>query len=217
MPLPTAEEAARLVAEPRRPIMLRSARDGARNVTGSITPVDPEIAKSLLVRWPKLIGEMNEEDAGWRWEQILGVSHDIADPSPFVSDVGLERLAIVHEDQVHGILVTSLPERPPGLSQCFPLVFVEYVAVAPWNRPRSRARLFKAIGPTLLELAVLRSAAVRRSGCIGLHSGGMKATEFYLRLGMDYRGPDPEEETHADYFDGGASWVEDFMSAWVML
>jgi hypothetical protein len=214
MPVPTAVEAARFLAQPRLPIMLRYASPPPRQVIGTIMPIDTEIATSVLLLWADLITEMGEEDAKWTWESILGLRSDVPASSTFVSDVALERVAIVHDGIVHGILVTSLPERPPRLSRCSQLVFVEYVAVAPWNR--GPTRLFKAIGPSLLELAVLRSLASGRGGCIGLHSGGPKAAEWYItKAEMKHRGLDPDEPG-CHYFDGSDVWVEKFMRTWEM-
>lgn len=73
-----------------------------------------------------------------------------------------------------------------------PLIYVEYVEVAPWNwtiddigqRPK-----FKALGTTLLREAVLQSVREEFEGRVGLHSLP-QAEGFYERCGMAALGRD---------------------------
>lgn len=72
-----------------------------------------------------------------------------------------------------------------------PLVYLDYVEVAPWNRPElgSRPRL-RGVGSALITAAVALSEDEGFKGRIGLHSLP-QADSFYRKIGMTDLGPDP--------------------------
>lgn len=71
-----------------------------------------------------------------------------------------------------------------------PLIYVEYLEVAPWNRPElgSTPRL-RGVGSALLTAAVALSREEGFKGRVGLHSLP-QADAFYRRCGMTDLGPD---------------------------
>ena len=73
-----------------------------------------------------------------------------------------------------------------------PLVYVEYLEVAPWNRPDlGQAVRYRGVGTALLVAAVALSQEEGFRGRIGLHSLP-QADGFYRdRCGMTDLGPDP--------------------------
>lgn len=75
-----------------------------------------------------------------------------------------------------------------------PLVYVEFVAVAPWNRSAiQRPERFRGMGTLMLGAAVEVSRMQGLDGRCGLHS--LPAAEgFYRRIGMKEFGIDPRKE-----------------------
>lgn len=70
------------------------------------------------------------------------------------------------------------------------LVYVEYLATAPWNRKEiQRLPRYKGVGTNLLRYARVRSVELGYRGRVGLHSlpGSVK---FYENQLMDNFGPD---------------------------
>lgn len=70
-----------------------------------------------------------------------------------------------------------------------PLVYLEYLEVAPWNWPEFGTPTFKGIGSALITAALERSLDEGFKGRMGLHSLP-QADDFYRRLGMTDLGPD---------------------------
>lgn len=72
-----------------------------------------------------------------------------------------------------------------------PLVYVEYLEVAPWNRSElGAAPRLRGVGTVLLTAAAALSHDEGFKGRIGLHSLP-QADAFYRRTGMTDLGPDP--------------------------
>lgn len=80
------------------------------------------------------------------------------------------------------------------------LVYIDYVEVAPWNRPGWQPhRVFTSIGTTFLRTAIQASLLLGFDGRIGLHSLP-QANSFYTRMGMMNLGADSEYQ-HLWYFE----------------
>lgn len=71
-----------------------------------------------------------------------------------------------------------------------PLVYVNYLEVAPWNRPDLGATVrLRGVGTALLSAAVALSEDEGFKGRLGLHSLP-QADAFYRKIGMTDLGPD---------------------------
>jgi hypothetical protein len=180
-------------------------------VGSELRMLDDALAESVLEVWvPQL--EPTDEDYGWEWRKLLAALCGRGDTSIFYSAEELEAAAIVCSGQVQGIVASSLPKSSPKLSRLQSLLYVEYISVAPWNRPRQGdGRIFRAVGPSLLKQVVLRSAGTGHEGRIGLHSAGVAASKFYNGLGMKNRGPDYSEDGYV-FFEGDTDWSNSFCS-----
>lgn len=74
-----------------------------------------------------------------------------------------------------------------------PLVYVQYLECAPWNRPDcGQAKRFRGVGRGLLAEAVRLSVREEFKGRTGLHSLP-QADTFYRQWGMTDFGPDPRQ------------------------
>lgn len=100
--------------------------------------------------------------------------------------------SVVAQGVTQGLAQIDLtkPSREPTQAGK-PLVYIDYLEVAPWNRPDLGAppRL-KGVGTALLSAAVALSYDEDFKGRLGLHSLP-QADAFYRKIGMTDLGPDP--------------------------
>jgi hypothetical protein len=98
--------------------------------------------------------------------------------------------AVIRGDRVEGLMILQEPE-PSRLDPQRPVLYVRYLATAPWNRPfRDQPGRFRHVGTVLIGQAVCESRTLGCGGGIGLHSlSGSDA--FYRKLGFHEFGPDP--------------------------
>ncbi len=115
------------------------------------------------------------------------------------------------EEAIEGFLATSVArcsELP--LSQLAGrALYIEYVAVAPWNQPGPARR--HSVGPLLLDYSAFEAEA-RCDAQVGLHALPRARLEgWYRNQGLQDRGHDfakfPEDLPGYRYFEGGADWV----------
>lgn len=113
------------------------------------------------------------------------------------------------EDAIEGFLATSVAScRDLPLSQLAGrALYIEYVAVAPWNQPGPARR--HSVGLLLLDYGAFE-AEDRCDAQIGLHALRRdKLEDWYRAQKLQDRGPDitkfPDDPCR--YFEGGADWV----------
>jgi hypothetical protein len=83
-----------------------------------------------------------------------------------------------------------------------PLVYVEYLEAAPWNRPElSSPPRYRGVGSALIAAAILLSMSEGFKGRIGLHSLP-QADQFYRdTCCMSDLGPDANYRGNLKYFE----------------
>ena len=90
----------------------------------------------------------------------------------------------------------------PSLDDRNPLVYVEYLASALWNRRSLEdPPFFEGVGIALLFFARQRSVELGYGGRVGLHSLP-NSEAFYHRCNMPNYGPDPDKDELV-YFEYG--------------
>lgn len=206
MEWPDLEEAKRLtdLTQRRRVQLVRWSDRGSE--WGHLALPDPVLLERAQESWRTQLEGTSEEDAGWDW--VSKASN--ADHTTYAS--GVEHVLLICQDDVHGMMITSRPDSPPALSEFGKnLLYVEYLATAPRNRPEvASAPMFRAIGPLLLRHAILRSITLGFAGCVGLHSkpGAVKKYVSYklLQRGLDF-------QQGYEYFEGDTNWAKQFL-AW---
>jgi hypothetical protein len=98
-------------------------------------------------------------------------------------------LAVAEGDNCHGMIILSWP-FPSRRKEGTGVVYVEYLEVAPQNRPDAGDRReLRGVGTTLLQLALGPINKRLGLGGIGLHSL-KSAEEFYQEFGMAPYGKD---------------------------
>jgi hypothetical protein len=79
-----------------------------------------------------------------------------------------------------------------------PLVYVGFLEVAPWNNPKTPARVFKGLGPLLLRAACQLSVENGCGGRVGLHA--VREAEAFSR-GMNFTSMDCPSEYNELYME----------------
>lgn len=127
------------------------------------------------------------EHAHWEWAtKVKASAHLLSCPT----------LAIEHDGVAQGLMLLKTDghfgKLPAEAGK--PLVYVVFLAVAPWNlRGVAEQPRFTGIGMVLLNAAIQLSLEAEFKGRIGLHSLP-QAEGFYERQGFQCLGVDPEKE-----------------------
>lgn len=134
---------------------------------------------------------------------------------------------VMPEPSIHGLLVvsdvTSYEVLTPTLQTLWqeaklgfsPLLWIEYVATAPWNflkNERAEWDPMRAVpaGPPLVHYAILRSKSWGLNGAIGLHGEGGAGKWYEVDLKMRRVGVDQDRETPHPVYVGDSTWASQF-------
>lgn len=141
--------------------------------------------------WQAALIRAGADDAPWDWFGYIARARRTD---------GFLCVAAASGDRLEGLLSLSM-----GRSRLEPgreLVYVEYIAAAPWNRweivdPPE----VKGLGRLLIRTAVSLSVDLGHEGRVGLHSKP-RAEPFYReKLGLRDLGPDVAEDGEWVYFE----------------
>jgi hypothetical protein len=147
--------------------------------------------------WRGMLVEAQQPDIDWSWAYKLRLA---------TNEPRYEAYVVEIEQVAHGVMLLETEWHRSWLDgpieRRIPLVYVEYLASAPWNRrliedPPS----FVGIGKSLLVFARQRSVEMGYGGRVGLHSLPTSET-FYQRQGMPDYGADPDKDGLV-YFEYG--------------
>lgn len=126
-----------------------------------------------------------QEDAHWQWSKKIAAIRD---------KIGYKSLCIECAGKIEGMLILSflatcrLPEQVGK-----DLVYLNYLASAPWNRIiGEQLPLHNRVGSTLFRAAVQVSQAEGLKGRLGLHSLPNAESFYRDKIGMSDLGPDPD-------------------------
>lgn len=123
------------------------------------------------------------QDLHWRWDEKADWSRNIW---------ALKRYALTSEGDLQGLLLLNLAKYSKLPSQKGRhVVYVEFVAAAPWNRPDMvEKRRFRGVGQALMRVAVEVSRHESFRGRVGLHSLPQACDFYRATCGMTDLGPD---------------------------
>lgn len=132
------------------------------------------------------------EHVHWRWERkVAPTAHLLPYPT----------LAIECEGVAQGLMLLKtdgeFARLPSELGR--PLVYIMFLAAAPWNLPTAMQPRFAGVGTAMLRAAIEISLDLEFKGRIGLHALP-QSDSFYERQGMTLFGPDPDKE-NLNYFE----------------
>ena len=126
-------------------------------------------------RWKRVLQDSDEEDSLWDWrrkERLYG------------KDPGVEKYAVEAEGVTQGLIMFDTLGYRSWFAPEQSVVYVQYIATAPWNRPEfQEPPEYRSVGRTLLNFARYRSEEIGYGGLVGLHSLP-GAEKFYEKNGM---------------------------------
>lgn len=136
-------------------------------------------AEQTEEKWEELLGRFGAPDEHWEWRTKCTIA----------PGTNREILSLLNASEVEAAMVLLSGklsrEVPPR-----PIVYVDFVAVAPWNRREiQNPQRFRHLGTVMLGAAVARSISQGLDGRCGLHS--LPQSEgFYRHHGMTDLGID---------------------------
>jgi len=139
----------------------------------------------------------------WRWHtKVRESAHLLSCPTLAVECDGEPQGMMLLKTDGHFALLPDQERKP--------LVYISYLATAPWNsREITDQPKFLGVGTVLLRAAIATSIDAEFKGRIGLHSLP-KAECFYERHGFECLGADPKKE-NLKYYELSPEAAAEFM------
>ncbi|MGI0488492.1 hypothetical protein ACN4EK_23875 [Pantanalinema rosaneae CENA516] len=162
-------------------------------VAGLLCSMSDRHLEDFETIWKGVLRATEQPDSYWSWDYKLRQGNQ---------ESRYEAYAIEVDSLTQGLMFLETQWHRSQLPQRYPLVYVEALAVAPWNRRRLEDPPYlRGVGRTLLLFARQRSLELGYGGRVGLHSLP-KSEEFYRRNQMPEYDPDPDKEGLV-YFEYG--------------
>jgi hypothetical protein len=162
-----------------------------------------QLGKSTNDEWQHLLGEYGAPDSHWNWDNLA---------KPGVVRTTHRSFSVLTGDEVEAVMVVDLTQRCEiGEQNGEHLVYVENLAVAPWNREEIQSpRRLGGLGKVMLALAVKLSESEGWKGRVGLHSLS-QSESFYEKCNMTCVKNDPNYED-LWYFEFTPAQAKEFLS-----
>ena len=144
--------------------------------------------------WKSILEDMDEADTFWDWARKKELS---------LTNDRYEAYALEHDSLAQGLMWIETQWHRSQMRSRQPLVYVEALASAPWNRGGANPNPWiKGVGTALLLFARKRSLQLGYQGRLGLHA--LPGSEsFYEDRNMLNFGYDPDREMV--YFEYGST------------
>lgn len=159
-------------------------------VDADLLNLSPKHLADFDTFWKPRLQTSTAEDRHWDWvNKYLKLS------TP-----NYENYALEYESIAQGLMILELDCHGSRLEFGKNLVYIDYLATAPWNRPSIQdPPSFKGVGTTLVTFAVKRSFDLGYKGRLGLHALP-SAKDFYRKLEMVDFGYDADKQ-NLKYFE----------------
>jgi hypothetical protein len=145
------------------------------------------------VFWRETLHNLGQDDAAWNWAMKKRLA---------LLDDRFEAYAIEYQGLAQGLMWLETQWHRSWLNPDQCLVYIEALAVAPWNRrDLQHPPYLKGTGNALMIFARRRSLALGYQGRVGLHSL-LASEEFYAHQNMSDYGEDPDKD-NLRYFEHG--------------
>lgn len=139
------------------------------------------------------LGKFGIEDSHWDWRRKR---------KAFEGQLTYRTFSLVCNKTLQGLMSVNLGKVCQMSSQKNkPLVYIEFLAVAPWNRPQlTTDPNYKYIGHVFIAVAISLSIEEEYKGRIGLHSLPQAARFYKDKVGMVNLGPDKTHQ-NLNYYE----------------
>lgn len=150
-------------------------------ISAWLCPMTEDHLDDFDLLWKLMLQPLDAEDAFWDWARKKRLT---------LVDERYEAYAIEHDDLTHGLIWLETQWHRSRWAVGQPLVYVEALASAPWNRRLLNAQPWlKGVGSALLKFARRRSLDLGYGGRLGLHalpgSESFYESRNMLNLGYD--------------------------------
>lgn len=155
----------------------------------------PEAQRSFEL-FREMQGRLGIPDKHWNWRQ----------KASYAPGTNRRVYGLLNAEHVEAAMVLLFGEQSRETGSAAPIIYVDYVAVAPWNRAAiQNPERFRKLGTIMLGAAVEMSRALGMNGRCGLHS--LPSSEgFYRRIGMKDMDIDPDYHNLRYFeFDAGSA------------
>ena len=150
-------------------------------------------------KWLETLGKLEVQDHHWKWRTKCSIA------------AGTKRrvFSLLNASEVEAAMVLLSGETSRDPSAPLPMLYVDFVAVAPWNRRAfQNPQRFRHLGTVMLGAAVELSRTLGLDGRCGLHS--LPQSEgFYRHIGMRDFGLDAAYSS-LRYFEFDATGAANF-------
>ena len=150
-------------------------------------------------------GEYNIQDAKWDWRK----KHNV-----FSHTFGYCGCALVCNDMTQGLGYFDISQKYKSRIETgnpVSVVYVEFIATAPWNRNEIEKQQYAGVGLSLINHAINISIEEGLDGRIGLHSLPQSEAFYEKKCGMTNLKPDPEKD-NMHYFEMTHEQAMNFIS-----
>ncbi len=149
-------------------------------------------------KWYEISGELAVQDNHWEWRT----------KSSIAPGTNRRVFSLLNSGDVEAAMMLLFGERSRDQA-ALPIVYVDFVAVAPWNRKAFQdPQRFRGLGTVMLGAAVELSRTLGHDGRCGLHS--LPQSEgFYRQIGMRDFGLDASKSL-LRYFEFDTSGASTF-------
>lgn len=139
------------------------------------------------VRTGENLSEINAEDAHWEWgKKAIAAVRDPFLYDIFVLECGGNTQAVMLVRKGGEKCFSRHPDHPRA-----PLIYVDFLSTAPWNRPRLvKEPVYKGCGRALAATAINLSFEEEMAGRIGLHALPGAERFYRVEMGMTDLGKD---------------------------
>jgi hypothetical protein len=157
------------------------------------------VADQTLEKWAEVLATLALQDHHWTWRTKCSIA-----PA-----TKRRVFSLLNAGEVEAAMVLRFGENSRDPAASLPIVYVDFVAVAPWNRKAfQHPQRFRGLGTVMLGAAVELSRTLGLEGRCGLHS--LPQSEgFYRQIGMRDYGLDAQYSS-LRYFEFDAPAARNF-------
>ncbi|MGF1539312.1 MAG: hypothetical protein ACFCU5_02500 [Pleurocapsa sp.] len=162
----------------------------SKNIDADILILSDKHLADVDTFWLPRLQDSKEEDSHWDWQK----------KSLLLSTPNYEKYALECQNIAQGLMILEIDCHRSRLESGKNLVYVDYLATAPWNRPSvQNPPMYRGVGTALLLFAIQRSFDLEYKGRIGLHALPLAET-FYKKIGLVNCGTDTDKQS-LSYFE----------------